>query len=1184
MAKCPVRLEGLESRVLLSAEVGSLVANPVDENAVIGTSALEVNAAAGGEIHGLKWEDVDGDGVRDPGEPGLAGVTIYLDANNNGKLDLGEQNTVTMADDPLTRGIDETGMYRFTGVVAGTHIVREVVPVGFEQTFPVAGARSVLWDEAVDGDLSNSKLAPTPLTLMGGGNLISGTVGPGAEDDLFTFTIPAGFVLDSITLLDYSSASNSSFLGVDLGGTYDAASNTLAWGYKNFGSGEVGTDLLPAIASSNSNFSGPLTAGTYTFWIDEGTGPESYTLSLNLKAPKLLWDEAVDGDLSNSKLAPTSLTLTEGENLITGTVGPGAEDDLFTFSVPLGLVVDSISLLGYSSVSNSTFLGIDLGGTYDAASNATAWGYNSFGNSEVGTDLLPALSSSNSNFSGPLTAGTYTFWIDEGTGPEAYTLSVNLKAPTLLWDEAVDGDLSNDKLAPTALALAPGENLITGAVGPGAEDDVFVFSVPVGSIVDSITLLDYSSASNSSFLGIDVGTTYTSVSNNDTYGFTTFGSSQIGLNILPLIGASNDHFLPPLTAGTYTFWIDEGTGPESYALSINLRQPTTLWDEAVDGDLSNDKLSPTALTLLPGLNLITGAAGPGVEDDLFRVVVPSGAVLESITVLDHSSTTNSMFLGMDDGATYTAATNPAAYGFITFSGSNIGENLLPALSASNGNFVTPLTAGTYTFWLDEGTGPESYTLQLNLSTPTNLWDEAEDGDLSNNKLAPTPLILAQGPNIINGSVGPGAEDDVFTVTVQEGAVLGSIIVIDHSSNTNSSFLGMDDGPTYSAATNPAAYGFTTFSGSNIGVDLLAALATSNGNFTGALPAGTYTFWIDEGTGPEDYSLRFNVAATTAPTVTPTNPISTPAMPVRPGTIPDENFWFVTVVPGAVVDGVDFGNREIDFPPRVTLFERNDGQFVPNELTALSFTFSENVGANADIGDLTLMRDGDVTPVNLTGATFMYLGGSNTARWDLSALSLAAGTYTATLHAAGITDATGNPLDGNGDGTGGDDYETTIILAGPGDLNGDGFVGIADLNIVLGSWNQNVTAGVWALGDPTGDGFVGIGDLNEVLSNWNAGTPPVATAAATSASESAARESVTASIESAGEEPIRRSQRQRHEIGRRQRIDVDVTSRAAVAAWYTPGYAHRTTASGYVPRSLQQEEDSVGLGLWEEYSE
>jgi len=62
----------------------------------------------------------------------------------------------------------------------------------------------------------------------------------------------------------------------------------------------------------------------------------------------------------------------------------------------------------------------------------------------------------------------------------------------------------------------------------------------------------------------------------------------------------------------------------------------------------------------------------------------------------------------------------------------------------------------------------------------------------------------------------------------------------------------------------------------------------------------------------------------------------------------------------------------------------------------------------------------------------------------------------------------------------------------GDLDGDGFVGINDLNIVLGNWNQNVPPAN-PLADPSGDGFVGIDDLNAVLGNWNAGTPPSSTA-------------------------------------------------------------------------------------------
>ncbi len=57
----------------------------------------------------------------------------------------------------------------------------------------------------------------------------------------------------------------------------------------------------------------------------------------------------------------------------------------------------------------------------------------------------------------------------------------------------------------------------------------------------------------------------------------------------------------------------------------------------------------------------------------------------------------------------------------------------------------------------------------------------------------------------------------------------------------------------------------------------------------------------------------------------------------------------------------------------------------------------------------------------------------------------------------------------------------------GDTDLDGFVGIEDLNIVLGKWNQTTAPGDPA--DPTSDGFVGIEDLNLVLGNWNTGTPP-----------------------------------------------------------------------------------------------
>ena len=54
---------------------------------------------------------------------------------------------------------------------------------------------------------------------------------------------------------------------------------------------------------------------------------------------------------------------------------------------------------------------------------------------------------------------------------------------------------------------------------------------------------------------------------------------------------------------------------------------------------------------------------------------------------------------------------------------------------------------------------------------------------------------------------------------------------------------------------------------------------------------------------------------------------------------------------------------------------------------------------------------------------------------------------------------------------------------PGDLNDDGMVGSADLDIVRANWGQTVTAGDLLHGDPSEDGQVGSADLDIVRANW-----------------------------------------------------------------------------------------------------
>src|SRR6185312_14366006 len=86
-----------------------------------------------GSISGLVFADGPGSDVWTAADQGLAGVSVYLDANNNGRLDPGEMTTTT----------DSSGAYAFANLWAGSYRVREVVPAGYGQTSPVGYSAQV---------------------------------------------------------------------------------------------------------------------------------------------------------------------------------------------------------------------------------------------------------------------------------------------------------------------------------------------------------------------------------------------------------------------------------------------------------------------------------------------------------------------------------------------------------------------------------------------------------------------------------------------------------------------------------------------------------------------------------------------------------------------------------------------------------------------------------------------------------------------------------------------------------------------------------------------------------------------------------------------------------------------------------------------------------------------------------
>ena len=88
-------------------------------------------------ITGVKWNDLDNDGVRDLNEPGIPNLKVFLDNDDDGVRDAGEISTTTTVDDPGTAQ-DEAGFFVFEGLRPGTYFVNSERGPSFEQTFPSA--------------------------------------------------------------------------------------------------------------------------------------------------------------------------------------------------------------------------------------------------------------------------------------------------------------------------------------------------------------------------------------------------------------------------------------------------------------------------------------------------------------------------------------------------------------------------------------------------------------------------------------------------------------------------------------------------------------------------------------------------------------------------------------------------------------------------------------------------------------------------------------------------------------------------------------------------------------------------------------------------------------------------------------------------------------------------------------
>jgi IPTL-CTERM motif len=146
-------------------------------------------------------------------------------------------------------------------------------------------------------------------------------------------------------------------------------------------------------------------------------------------------------------------------------------------------------------------------------------------------------------------------------------------------------------------------------------------------------------------------------------------------------------------------------------------QASAAWDESVNGDLSGNGLAPTTVPVTSGANHVlgsTGNSGSGVDRDYFKIVVPTGATLDAIMLLDNTNVSGGVsFIGVQAGPQVTVSTTGAGFESFLFYGhydnGQIGQDLMVNLRPTASG---PLPSGTYSFWVQDTGGPATYGLNF----------------------------------------------------------------------------------------------------------------------------------------------------------------------------------------------------------------------------------------------------------------------------------------------------------------------------------------------------------------------------------------------------------------------------------------------------------------------------------------
>jgi serine protease AprX len=284
------------------------------------------NYAFSGAIHGLVFNDLNSNGVKDSNETGIPGRTIFLTGPMN-----------------LTTITDGSGLYGFTGLQSGPYSVRDSLPSGWAQISPAGNAPQTLFlrtnVDTTGIDFGVASLPAFTYSIASGWNLLSLPQDPGNHTvaDLYPGAVSLAFAYQG-TYQPLSSVPNGkgywlrfpTAQTVTIGGTvrlHDTLALETNWNL-------IGSLSYPYAVTSIVDSGGIIVSNFFGF-------STSYTITDSIRPNQGYWVKAsAPGNISTNIILPPSahhaptVAQVPGTGKLTITDAAGSRQTLYFATAP----------------------------------------------------------------------------------------------------------------------------------------------------------------------------------------------------------------------------------------------------------------------------------------------------------------------------------------------------------------------------------------------------------------------------------------------------------------------------------------------------------------------------------------------------------------------------------------------------------------------------------------------------------------------------------------------------------------------------------------------------------------------------------------------------------------------------------------------------------------------------------